>query len=42
MVIGHVNYRYLSCKEMAKRSYDAVLDKELKIVPEYFEPVWYK
>ncbi|CAF1290044.1 unnamed protein product, partial [Didymodactylos carnosus] len=33
---------YCNCKIMAKRSIDAVRNKELKIIPSMFEPVWYK
>ncbi len=33
---------YVDCKDMARRSIDAVRSKELKILPTIFEPVWYK
>ena len=33
---------YVNCKTMAPRSIDAVRSKELKILPNIFEPVWYK
>jgi len=32
---------YVDCKDMAKRSTDAVRNKELKIVPEFHERTWF-
>lgn len=32
---------YVDCKDMAKRSCDAVRNKELLIVPESYEKVWF-
>ncbi|CAF1320643.1 unnamed protein product [Adineta ricciae] len=33
---------YVNCKKMAERSIEAVRTKELKILPNIFEPVWYR
>lgn len=33
---------YVNCKNMAERSIQAVRSKELKILPDIFEPVWYR
>lgn len=33
---------YVNCKEMAARAVKAVREKELKIVPEFHEQVWFK
>ena len=33
---------YVDCKDMAKRSVDAVRNKDLKIIPEFHERTWYQ
>ena len=33
---------YVNCQDMAKRSVDAVRNKELKIIPEFHEKTWFQ
>lgn len=33
---------WMNCKDLAKQSYDAVVEKRLKILPEFYEQTWYR